>query len=744
MPSRRVLSAALVGAAALTVQAQDRPTLDEYKDKKAEEKAAAGAVAAKDAKMAAVDKVVSMMEDLKAKVLAEGEAEAQTYNKFSCFCKDTTAEKTAAIKKAEDEVAALSTTIETLASERDELDTLISTLEADIAEAEKIMAETDATRKADLSVYEKNAADLSGAIVALESAIKALKASAKPSLVQLQSISKTIQTAVLMADALGLGSEKTQQTLAFLQQAPDVPMENYKFHSGGIIDTLEGLLKDFRQEKVDLDAEEVKSVATYDSKMQEQTDIKKAKNVELEQAQKSKSQKQEEIGTNSQVRSTTAAVLLDDQKYLMELSQMCADKAKTWDQRTKVRADELSALTAATEIIKTTVSEKTQASTIRFAQQGVAVKLAHAMAKSPEMLENLEAEAEAADSAPAFIQQSSSKARSLRGAPAKDGRQVVIELLKSKGAQLKSTLLTSLVSHVAEDPFAKVKVLIQELIERLLKEANAEANQKGWCDKATKDATQKKDYAAQEVEALNGEMATLEALRDKLTEELAVLDTEIQELKDSRADAEALRAEEKAENEHTVQEAEAGLEAVLQAIDILKKFYATVKKETVELVQQPEKDAPDAGFKNFESYNGDQSTSGGIVGMLEVIQSDFERTITETEKAEAQAEQDHLKFMTETGVSLAEKETAHEQKTAENEDAKEKLADATENFKSQAEILRGAVSELLDLKPVCVDTGMSYEERVARREDEIEALKKADCILGAYAQYGPEGLADAC
>jgi len=43
-----------------------------------------------------------------------------------------------------------------------------------------------------------------------------------------------------------------------------------------------------------------------------------------------------------------------------------------------------------------------------------------------------------------------------------------------------------------------------------------------------------------------------------------------------------------------------------------------------------------------------------------------------------------------------------------------------------------------------VDTGMSYKERVARREDEIAALKKADCILSAYEQYGPDGLSDAC
>ena len=47
----------------------------------------------------------------------------------------------------------------------------------------------------------------------------------------------------------------------------------------------------------------------------------------------------------------------------------------------------------------------------------------------------------------------------------------------------------------------------------------------------------------------------------------------------------------------------------------------------------------------------------------------------------------------------------------------------------------------MELKPTCIDTGMSQEERVARREDEIE---KALCVLYAYAEYGPEGAGDAC
>merc|ERR1719311_920452 len=124
-------------------------------------------------------------------------------------------------------------------------------------------------------------------------------------------------------------------------------------------------------------------------------------------------------------------------------------------------------------------------------------------------------------------------------------------------------LLLRLASQIAADPFAKVKKLIQELIERLLAEAAAEANQKGWCDKSLGDAEQKRDYAAEEIAALNAEMAKLEATRDKLTEELAILDEEIAELKAAR-----IRAIEKAENEETIKTALEGLKAIEMAMDI--------------------------------------------------------------------------------------------------------------------------------------------------------------------------------
>jgi len=756
-----MLRLALCATVAVAILAAD-PTLKEYKDNKAKEANDAKAAAADDAKMAAVNKITTMLQDLQKQVLAEGEEEAKTYNKFSCFCKTTQKEKSEAIQTGKDDKTSLSADINKLSGERDALDKTISGLQADIKKAEedvkKATGESDAAKK----VYDTNEADMKAALSALTEAIKVLKASKSPSLVQLQSISKTVQQAALMADALGLGDDSTQKVASFFiqQEATDVPvqMEDYKFHSGNIIESLEKLLGEFRTKRADIDAEEVERVKKYDMLMQQKTDYIKAKTLEMEENKKTREQKIADIGSASQELSTVSATLMDDMEYMDELNTICSEKAKTWDQRSKVRADELTAITQATGIIQATVSEKTQSSTIRFAQMKVSLRFADAVANSDDAMEAIEAQAEAADDSEesplGFLQKKSESPGALlttavkkhAAEPHDEGRDVIITLLRSQGQKLQSTLLTSLASRIAADPFAKIKKLIQELIERLLTEAANEANQKGWCDKATADALQKRKYAAREIEDLNAEMAKLEALTAKLTEEISVLGDEIKELKQSQADAGKNRAEEKAENAKTVSEAKAGLDAVKMAIDILDKFYKTANKESVDLslAQGPLDDAPDTTFKTGEAYKGAQAESGGIIGMLEVIEGDFVRTIKETQKAEDQAEEDHLAFMTETGKSLAEKTMAKGQKTKLKDESTSNFEDTEDSLDAQSKILVTSIKELIELKAACVDTGMSYADRVAMREQEIASLKKALCILGAYAEYGPDGLADAC
>merc|ERR1719473_896022 len=301
------------------------------------------------------------------------------------------------------------------------------------------------------------------------------------------------------------------------------------------------------------------------------------------------------------------------------------------------------------------------------------------------------------------------------------------------GKQLKSTVLATLASKVAADPFAKIKKLVQELIERLLQEAADEANHKGWCDKELTNARQQRGYKADAVKALNGQLASAEAKRDKLAEEISVLTTELADLNKSLDETTTQRQEESAENAATVSEAEEGQAAVQQALDVLDHFYKKAAKAFVQVRATTHKgvddDLPDTGFEG--ANKGSQGAATGILGMLEVIRSDFVRTIKETEKAEKEAESEFIEFERTTKVSISTKETTKSENSAERDATVNEIGEAMEDLREEQALMDKALQELEELRPACIDTGMSYEERVARREQEIEALNEALCILDA-------------
>merc|ERR1719316_692574 len=133
------------------------------------------------------------------------------------------------------------------------------------------------------------------------------------------------------------------------------------------------------------------------------------------------------------------------------------------------------------------------------------------------------------------------------------------------------------------------------------------------------------------------------------------------------------------------------------------------------------------GFKG--AYKGAQESSNAIIGLLEVIKSDFERTIKKTEAAEAEA---HAEFVDFDRASKSDFSGKNMTKTLNEQDlvtTKTSIEQKMKDLKMNMDLLDGALQELEDLKPTCIDTGMSYEERVAKREQEMEALKKALCIL---------------
>merc|ERR1719343_179749 len=190
------------------------------------------------------------------------------------------------------------------------------------------------------------------------------------------------------------------------------------------------------------------------------------------------------------------------------------------------------------------------------------------------------------------------------------------------------------------------------------------------------------------------------------------------------AEATKIRNEEHETNMKTIKDAKEGQAAVAQALVVLKEFYAKAGDATALMQQQPV--APEI----FDSpYKGMQGKAGGVVGFLETIESDFARLEAETAAAEETAQKEYDEFMTDSQVDKDSKVTDIDHKTTKKEDQTASLAVHNSDLEGTQKELDAAMAYFDKLKPSCVDAGVSYDDRVARREEEIQSLKEALNIL---------------
>merc|ERR1719198_1146185 len=186
------------------------------------------------------------------------------------------------------------------------------------------------------------------------------------------------------------------------------------------------------------------------------------------------------------------------------------------------------------------------------------------------------------------------------------------------------------------------------------------------------------------------------------------------------AKATDLRSEEKSKNTETIADAVAAQKAVTEAMAVLKEFYANAAEATA-LVQKPDIfDSPE---------KGQQGAATGVIGMLEVILSDFARLEAETTAAEKKAQKEYDEFMTDSEADKAAKNADIDFKTDKMKDEQKQLQTQEMDRADAQEGLDAAIAYFDKLKPDCVSPGLSYEERVAQRRAEIQSLKEALAIL---------------
>merc|ERR1711934_274725 len=311
----------------------------------------------------------------------------------------------------------------------------------------------------------------------------------------------------------------------------------------------------------------------------------------------------------------------------------------------------------------------------------------------------------------------------------------VVTLVKKLARQHHSAALAQLASRMAaefrygasngDDPFVKVKGLIEDMIAKLQAEAEAEATEKAYCDEQLAKTKAKKEELDEDVAKLTVKIDQASSKTAKLKEEVQELESELAALTKLQAEMDKIRQETHADYVKARDELERGLKGVRMALSKLREYYGGASllqdgSQLAALMQQP---APPPAHK--KSTGAGQ----GIISILEVCETDFAENLAKENAQEEDAQAEYDKTTQENKVGKTLKEQDVKFKTQEIKALGKALTELSAD-KESAESEHAAVMEYYEkIKERCIAKPETYEERKKRREKEIAGLQEALSIL---------------
>merc|ERR1719238_39532 len=292
-----------------------------------------------------VRRVVSMLQMMQKKITAEGEAEKELYEKFMCWCKTGGSALAKSIADAEAKIPEVLKAIEEMEAQMVTLKEEVAQHKKDREAAKAAMAEATAVRKKEAAAFAKETAEAKANIAALEKAIAALSKGAYGFLQT--STGAVLKRLVLSVD---LGSADRDMLTSFLTEGEGDATE-YAPQSGEIIGILKQMLDTMLSDLADATKAEEEAIKIY-------KELMAAKTKEVEAATKAIETKLariaelgvEIVNAKEDVEDTVEA-LEEDKKFLADLEKNCAAKTKDWEYRSKMRAEEIVALSETIKIL---------------------------------------------------------------------------------------------------------------------------------------------------------------------------------------------------------------------------------------------------------------------------------------------------------------------------------------------------------------------------------------------------------
>jgi len=408
---------------------------------------------------------------------------------------------------------------------------------------------------------------------------------------------------------------------------------------------------------------------------------------EKKEEQAFKSETEETQATATADLATTSKMLAKTESDLKATQDDCMKTAADHDSSTAARAEEMKVVAMAKKILKDT-------------------------------------SAGAVDETYSFVQVSSLRTKvDLKGAE-------VTRFVRTLARNQHSEALSQLASRIAslmqfgrrngEDPFVKVKGLIQDMIEKLESEADAAATEKAYCDEQMAKTESKKSELEDDVAKLTSKIDTKSAASAKLKEEVKVLQEELAAMAKEQSEMDKVRADQHAAYVDSKADLELGLTGVSKALQVLRRYYQGEGAAALLQEGQPAKPV----FHSKASGAG-----GGIIDILEVVESDFAKALETEETLESDSKATYDERVQEIKVSTAEKTKDVEYKTQESKNLDKEVNELSGDRESTQGELDAVNEYYSEVKERCIAKPESYEERKARREAEIAGLKEALQIL---------------
>lgn len=659
-------------------------------------------------------KVLDLLNELSAKVSLEGEKEKKDYLAYFNWCDDMA-------RNAKYDLKMTTKAKKQLVAKIDELTSAISVADSKIEELGSSLATATADLKAATEIRDKeekdfkaNEDELMDVIETISRAISVLERemAKKPgSFAQISANQNgLLQTLSAVVDAAGFSSADKNKLVALVQsrqgdgeqdEQPGAPAAAvYQSKSGGIVDVLEDMKEKAETQLSELRQAETKAKMNYEMLKQSLEDQMAADTKDMDDEKTTKAAAKEGKATADGDLEKTTSELKSNEEFLATGTKDCMQTAADHDASTKAREEELKVLA---DVIKTLQDKASNAGgqTYSFLQLS------------------------AASGAQSRIQTRADLA----------GNEVIV-LVKKLAKQEHSAALAQLASRISavlrfgsvggQDPFAKVKGLIQNLITSLEKEAKSEASEKAYCDSEMAKTEAKKIDLGDDIAKLTSKIDKSSARSTQLKAEVKQLQEELAALAKTQSEMDKIRQSSHADYLVAKEDMETGLEGVRSALGMLRDYYAA-DSASASMLQEDAKLPP--------THSKATGAGQGIIGFLEVIESDFANTLSKVETQESDEASEYDETTQENKIAKTQKDMDVQYKMKEIDSLQKTMSELSGDRDNANTELSAVLEYYGKLKDRCIAKPETYEERKKRRDAEIAGLKEALSILEDEAAF---------